>query len=433
MPKLWNKGKDDKEVEDFTVGDDHFLDQELLQYDLIASSAHAKALRKAKLISEEELKKLLTGLRQIGEAAENGQFTILKEDEDCHTAIENFLTKRFGDAGKKIHTGRSRNDQALTAIRLYEKDSLLKAADATLNLANELITFSKRHSTTIMPGYTHMRQAMPSSFGLWAEAFVEILINEMTTIKSAYKRINSNPLGSAASYGTDLPIDREYTSKLLGFSNVPNPLAAANSRGKDEAMLISVMHQIMLSLSRMATDLMLFSTEEFGYVQLPEELCTGSSMMPQKKNPDVLELTRAKTAVVQGHYVTVSSIVKDLPSGYNRDLQLTKRPVMESFDITLSSLAIMKRIVKELKVNNKRCLSACSPGLWATEEADKLVKGGMPFRQAYKEVASRLDKLKRPAKPIVPKLKSRRLIELLGEERRLLVGEQEKLQGKLRF
>ncbi|MFH1134048.1 MAG: argininosuccinate lyase [Nanoarchaeota archaeon] len=430
MPKLWSKGVDDKAVEEFTVGDDYRYDQMLVPYDLVGSAAHAKTLHKAGLLAEEELKKLLQGLREIKDGIAAGQFAVRPQDEDCHTAIENFLTQRFGEVGKKIHTGRSRNDQSLTMLRLYEKDKLLAAAEACGQLAHALLEISAKHEKTLMPGYTHLRQAMPSSFGLWAGAFAESLLDDIKTLKAAYRRIDKNPLGSAASYGTSLGLDREYSAKLLGFASTPNVLAIANSRGKDDALVIAALHQAMLTLSRMASDLILWSTQEFGFVSLPEELCTGSSIMPQKKNPDILELIRAKAAMVQGHYVSCSSLVKDLPSGYNRDLQLVKKCVVDSFYAAIPSIAMMQRIVAGLKVDVKRCSEACSPELWATEEAYALVKKGMPFREAYQKVAANLDALKKPSKPLLPKVNPA-LTTILANEEKLLSEEIEKMRTVL--
>lgn len=395
MPKLWNKGYNlNKEIEKFTVGDDYIIDKNILKYDIYASIAHAKMLNKIKILDNNELAKLKKGLKSILNLDSKGKFEIKIEDEDCHTAIENYLIKSYGVVGKKIHTGRSRNDQLLVALRLYEKDKILKIMEAALNLAKVLINFSKKNQNIPMPGYTHMQKAMPSSLGLWSSAFAESLLDDINTLNNCYAIINQNPLGSAASYGTNLNLDREYTSDLLGFGKVQNVLYSANSRGKFESYIVSCLAQVMLTLNKIANDLMLFTMQEFNYFELPKEFCTGSSIMPQKKNYDVLELLRAKYHVVNSLQFQINGIISNLISGYNRDLQLTKKPVIEALEITENCLNIGSLIFGKLKVNKKDLENSMTNDLFATDEAYELVKKGVPFRDAYKKVAKNLQKIK---------------------------------------
>ncbi|MFH1409495.1 MAG: argininosuccinate lyase [Nanoarchaeota archaeon] len=426
MPKLWDKGVDDEEVEQYSVWGDHVIDQAMLPYDLIGSVAHAKAIHKAKFITTAELNKLLVGLKDIYALWKKDKIEVKQEHEDCHTTIELYLTEKYGQVGKKIHVGRSRNDQSTCMIRLYEKDMLLKTAKECISLVEVLLAFSKKHEKTVMPGFTHMRQAMPSSFGLWSEAFAEALLNDLDMVKNAFKLINQNALGFAASYGTTLPIDRNYTASLMGFPKVMNVLHGANSRGKFEAAVIHSLHQVMLTLGRMAAILAMWTMPEFNYVILPDKLTTGSSIMPQKHNPDVLEMMRGMSAHVQGHYIAVSSSVKDLLSGYNRDTQLNKIGLKDSFEMTISSLRMMQRVIKEMKVDKKRCWDDCLPELWATQEAYDLVNKGMPFREAYQQVAKSIGQVKKPSHPKVPPLKTSSLKKQLKQEHTLLERELQK-------
>lgn len=395
MATLWDKGYSiNKEVERFTVGRDYELDKELVEADVAGSVAHAKMLAKIGVLKQEEFKKLKAELKEILALFKEGKFTIKQEDEDVHTAVENYLTEKLGDLGKKIHAGRSRNDQVLTDLRLYSKGKLLDAEEVVLKLAEVLIIFAEKNKGVPMPGRTHMQLAMPSSVGLWAGAFTESLIDDMELLKGAYELNDQCPLGSAASYGTSLPIDRKMVSDLLGFKKVQNNvLYANNSRGKVEAVVLAALSQVMADLSKMASDLILFSIPEFGYFELPKEFCTGSSIMPNKKNPDVLELVRAKANKVMAAHSQVMNTIKDLPSGFNRDFQETKGPLMEGFATTAASLRIMAIVVKGLKVNEERCISACVPEIYAADKAVELVQKGVPFREAYRTVAHQLDAL----------------------------------------
>jgi argininosuccinate lyase len=382
--KLWEKGiKLDKEIEKFTVGDDYILDQKLVFWDCLASIAHAKMLFKIGILNDGELESIIKALHEIIELDKAAKFIIKQEDEDCHTAIENYLTEKI-EAGKKIHTARSRNDQVMTAVKLYMKHELIAVSELIEELCNALSSIENLD----FPGYTHMRKAMPSSTGLWANAFIASMQDNLKVMENAFDVIDSSPLGSAAGYGVPLNIDRGYTAELLGFSRVQHLTHVQNSRGKNEALVLNSMMQVMLDLNKMATDLIMFSMPEFSYFELPEEFCTGSSIMPQKKNPDVLELVRAKSHVVSSLHSQVISVIQNLPSGYSRDFQLTKKPLMEGIDITKSSLSIMTDVIKGLKVNKDKCQAGFTPELYATHHAYELVKKGMAFRDAYQKAVT---------------------------------------------
>ncbi len=404
MAKLWEKDYDvDALIEEFTVGRDHILDVELVSADCLGSMAQARMLRSIGILTSGEEKALHEALAAILRDHEKGTFTISRGDEDCHTAIENRLVRELGDAGKKIHTGRSRNDQVLTALRLYGRSFVLLIMEAGCGLAGALLDAAEKHKNVPMPGRTHTQTGMPSSAGLWLAAFAEELLDDMDILKTAYDLGNRCPLGSAASYGTPLPLDRELTARLLGFpAPHNNVLAANNSRGKIEAAVLDALDQTGMTLSKLACDLILFSLPEFGYFSLPRELCTGSSIMPQKKNPDGLELTRARAAAIGGWAVQVKSIVRALPSGYNRDFQETKEPFMRGLKTALSLVRIMDLTVRRLEVNAKKLAEAFTPDIFAADAAYDLVREGKTFRDAYREVGLGLEKLagKDPAETI---------------------------------
>lgn len=396
--KLWQK-KDfniDKAIEKFTVGNENIIDQKLVKYDCIASIAHAKALHKAGILNKTELSQLIAGLEEIMLLDSKGEFKITVEQEDCHTAIENHLTKKLGKLGKKIHTGRSRNDQIIVALRLYERHELEEIISAVSRLIEELNKFSSKNSKIPIPGYTHLRKAMPYAVGKWAEAFSESFRDDLALINSAKKLINQNPLGSAAGYGVPvLNIDRNLTQKLLGFDKVQNnTLYVQNSRGKFELMVLNSLNNLMLDINKLSTDLWLFTSSEFGYFELPKEFSMGSSIMPHKANPDVLEIARAKAGMMKSYCDAVNNIILNLPSGYNGDFKLTKEPLFNGIEMAGSSADIMAQIINGLKVNEKRCREAMTSELYTAEEAAKLVKQGMPFREAYQEVASGINKKK---------------------------------------
>jgi len=391
-------GKINPDVLSFTVGLDPVLDLNLAVWDCLGTAAHVTMLSKMRvkpaILSASDKEKVITALNEIIAEAKQGKFTITEADQDVHLAVERRLTACLGDLGRKVHTGRSRNDQVAVDIRLHVRDELLGMTGEVATLAEALVTFGKRHEKLPMVGRTHLQPAMPSSVGVWATGYAEAFLDDLIMVDAAYTFNDRCPLGSAAGYGVPLPLDRELTAKLLGFSEPHhNVFHASNMRGKNEAILLSACGQLMLTLSRMAEDLILFSMPEFGYFVLPQELCTGSSIMPQKYNPDVLELIRAKTAVVLGLGSAANNLLKSMPGGYNRDLQESKALYMEGLRVTRTSLRIMTLMAKSLEVNADRLRAGFTPGVFATDTALELVAGGMPFRDAYQQVRSNLDAL----------------------------------------
>ncbi len=387
--KLWEKNYSlNKQIEKFTVDDDYIIDQKLIKYDCAASIAHAKMLAKIGILSKDECNKIIEELNKIIKLDSKGKFTIKQEDEDGHTAIENYLTKNLGSVGKRIHTARSRNDQVLTALRLYYKNEIKSVLELIDALVESLLVLKEKYGNVEMPGYTHMRKAMPSSVGLWAGAFIESMKDNKILLSNVYKLIDQSPLGTGAGYGLPIQTDRKLTAELLGFKKIQkNPIYVQNSRGKFEASMLHMLSQIMFDLNKMASDLILFSMSEFGYFELPDEICTGSSIMPNKKNPDVLELIRAKYHKIVALEFEIKSTIGNLISGYNRDLQLTKKPVIHGFEITKETISIMALVLDKLKVNKSNCKRAMTKELYATEKAYELTKKGFPFREAYKEVS----------------------------------------------
>lgn len=397
MAKIWAKDYElDSLIEHFTVGSDYLLDRHLVACDCVASIAQATMLNTISILTDQEFEALKKELISIIKDNSKGAFSISIADEDCHTAIENRLIYKTGDAGKKIHTGRSRNDQVQTALRLYSKAFLIALQKSVLSLGKTLLDFASAHVATPMPGRTHMQIAMPSSVGLWAGSFAEDLLDTATQLSSLYRLIDQNPLGSAASYGVPLPLDREMTSTLMGFDRVQNNvLYANNSRGRFESRMLDESDQIMLTLSKMAQDLILFSLPEFGYFSLPQVLCSGSSIMPQKKNPDGLELIRAKAATMSAYAVQVKNIIRSLPSGYNRDFQETKEPFIRGAQLVIESLSIMELTISKLLVNEDKLRAGFTPEIYATDKALDYVLEGMSFRDAYKMVGLDLDNVKK--------------------------------------
>lgn len=392
MTKLWQKSKKntlDTTIEAFETKEDLLLDQKLVKYDLYGTVAHAMGLRKAGILSAEELGSIKLGLKRMEKQYENQEFSLKLGDEDVHTKIENYLSKRFGEVGKKVHTGRSRNDQVLTALRLYMKDQLLVISSSLLDLANSFLEFAKQYEFTPMPGYTHMQKAMPSSAGMWAGSFVESLLDDLKQLENALTLCDQSPLGGAAGYGVPLLLDREFTAQLLGFSKVQiNSLYCQNSRGKTEATTLSSLISVLMTINKFASDVLLFTTSEFNYFTVNEKITTGSSIMPQKKNVDVAELLRSKVHIVMGNYTQVVSLSGNLPSGYNRDLQDSKRPLMESLEITGKCLAVAKILAENITPNVKVLEKAMTPELFATHQALKMVKEGNSFREAYRIVGT---------------------------------------------
>ena len=387
--KLWQKKIAlHPDIEAYTVGDDPQLDGRLVQYDCLASIAHARMLNKAGILTEEEMTALIEALDAIIEEDSDGNFEIPQHLEDCHTAIENYLTQKLGDLGKKIHTARSRNDQVLGALRLYYKDELEACTEEISTVIDHLAAFSKQFGSIEFPGFTHTRKAMVASMGMWAGCYQDAFQDNLLLVDAASDLIDQSPLGTGAGYGIPLDIDRQVVADALAFSRIQeNPMYVQHSRGKFEATLVHLLSQIMFDLNRMATDLILFSMPDMGFFILPEAFCTGSSIMPQKKNPDVFELMRAKYHEVVSHEMRLKSMVSNLIFGYHRDYQLTKKPVMESFDITRQSLRIVALVIKELSVDADKCQAALTSEVYATEKAYDLVKKGMTFRDAYQAVA----------------------------------------------
>jgi argininosuccinate lyase len=384
----------DEAIERFTVGEDYVLDRALVEADCFGSAGHAAGLLKIGFLSGADLASLIEGLREIVELARKGDFEIRREQEDCHTAIETHLTATRGEVGKRIHAGRSRNDQVVCAMRLWSKWEMLLLARELVDLTEAAVEFAEKHRDVPMVGRTHMQRAMPSSVGLWMGALAEAVADDIDLLWAAYALNDQCPLGSAASYGVPLPLEREFVSEKLGFARLQsNSIYVANSRGKVEAAVLGACSQAMLDLSRYAQDLMLFSMPEFGYFSIPVEMCTGSSIMPQKRNPCAMELVRARTSTVLAEAQRIRMVVKGLPTGYNRDGQETKEPFMKGVAITRASVGIMAETIRRLEVNEEKLLAAFHPEVFATDVALELVAGGKPFRDAYREVKEKLTAL----------------------------------------
>ncbi len=394
MSRLWEKGLPlDERVLRYTAGEDHKLDARLVEYDILGSIAHAEMLAAQDLISHDDCHAICDGLRELGKSFGDGAWEITLDDEDVHTALETRLTERIGEAGGRLHLGRSRNDQVLTALRLYLRDAALDLAGRIEHLRVAIAHVADNQGEIELPGYTHMQHAMPSSVALWCGGFDEGFADAVAGLRAVHRRINKNPLGSAAGYGTPgLPLDRELTTRRLGFDETQSPVTAAQlSRGKAESALLFEIALMMQDLSRMASDLLLFYTQEFAYVSLAPEVTTGSSIMPQKRNPDVLELLRASSATAQACLDEALMITAKLPSGYHRDLQRLKVPLFRSIDLAIESVDIMAYLLEGLEFLPDNI--ELDEGIFATAEAYRLVtEEGMPFREAYREVAKRYNR-----------------------------------------
>jgi len=398
MRRKTTVGEVDADVLDYTAGKDRVLDLALAAADCMGTAAHVTMLArvpvKPPLLEARHARQIIAELREVYLDAAEGRFAITLEDQDVHLAVERRLTERLGDVGKRVHVCRSRNDQIAVDLRLYAKVRLQEAIGAAAWLARMLVALAQRHEKAPMVGRTHMQPAMPSSVGLWASAWAESLLDDIQLLQTAYDLNNRSPLGSAASYGVPVPIDRQLTSDLLGFARpVHNVLHANQTRGKLEAIILSALGQVMLTLSRLAQDLIIFSMPEFGYFRIPAEFTTGSSIMPQKRYPDVLELLRAKAAKVLSHAHFVAEIVRASPSGYNRDLQEAKEPFLDGFELTIRSLRILAPLMAGLEVDEAALRAAFTPDVFATDRALELVAAGRPFRDAYHEVKAHLDQL----------------------------------------
>ena len=394
MTKLWNKTgtKTHPVIEKYTAGSDYVFDKELLPFDITASKAHAKGLQKVGIITAKELKVLLGAFDALSKEAEKGNIPIAPENEDCHTVVENYLVKKLGSAGKKIHTGRSRNDQVLVALRLYMKSHLLILQKECGELATVSLQFAEKYKQVPMPGYSHTQQAMLSSVGHYFSAYAESLLDDADFLGSILKRIDTNPLGSAAGFGTALPVDREYTTKELGFASVQqNTLYCQNSRGKFESLFLEGLAQMMMTLGKCANDLILFTSQEFGFFSVDPSLTTGSSIMPQKQNLDAMELLRGNVSVVISNQLMIKDISKNLLSGYNRDLQLIKKPLMESVAIAHDSLEVVGIFLEGIIPNAENIKAKITQDIFAADIANQLVEKGIPFRDAYTQALDILE------------------------------------------
>ena len=392
MKRLWDKGEPlDARVLRYTAGEDHQLDERLVSYDIRASIAHAAMLCEQQLLTSEDLAAIEQGLKDLERSHAAGEWQVTLEDEDAHTALERRLTDAIGKAGERIHLGRSRNDQLLAALRLYLLDAADSLEQIAASAADALLELAGREAETPLPGYTHMQQAMPSSVSLWAEGFAAELADDADGIAAARRRISKNPLGSAAGYGAPgLPIDRESTRKSLGFDSNQEPVTAVQlSRGKAEAGLVFELTLFMQDLGRLAADLLLFYTQEFGFIELPDKLTTGSSIMPQKRNPDVLELVRGATATLLASLTEILSLTAKLGSGYQRDLQRIKAPLFRAIDLSAESGEIMSYLIDNVRFIPENI--AIDQSVYAAGHANRLVlEEGISFREAYRRIAQEL-------------------------------------------
>ncbi len=392
MTRLWDKGLPlDQRVLRYTAGEDHLLDERLVPYDVRGSIAHARMLCEQKLLSVADRDAICGGLEQLGKDHAEGKWRIDLEDEDVHTALESRLSALIGEAGGRLHLGRSRNDQVLAALRLYLLDAADDVAERTRRLGDAMDALAARQGEVVLPGYTHMQQAMPSTVRLWSAAYREAFEDDVAGLAAARRRADRNPLGSAAGYGTPgLPIDRDATTRSLGFSATQEPVTAVQlSRGKAECSLLFELTLLVQDLGRLASDLLLFYTQEFGYVKLAPEVTTGSSIMPQKRNPDVLELIRGASATAHACLGEALMITAKLPSGYQRDLQRLKPPLFRAIDLAAESVDIMAYVVSSVEFVPGRI--RLGEDMHAAEQANKLVTDeGIPFREAYRRIAARL-------------------------------------------
>lgn len=386
--KLWDKGFSiDKQIEKFTVGNDREIDMHIAKYDVQASLAHAIMLESIGIITTNELKDLKRGLQELAVDIENGTFSIEGSFEDVHSKIEWELTNKLGEVGKKIHTARSRNDQVLVALHLYYKENLASINKKTETLFETLLELAETHKKQVLPGYTHLQVAMPSSFGLWFSAYAELLIDDVYMLNAVAKVVDQNPLGSAAGYGSSFPIDRELTTKELDFSTLKyNVVAAQLSRGKSERSIASALGGLCNTMSRFAMDVCLYMSQNFNFISFPDELTTGSSIMPHKKNPDVFELIRGKCNKIQALHTEMVMITNNLPTGYHRDFQLLKENIINAFEdvkdiLDIFNYAIQQVIVKDIDLNDEKYQY-----LFTVDSINNLVVEGMSFREAYQKI-----------------------------------------------
>ena len=388
MATLWNKGTSATErVENFTVGNDRQLDLRLAAYDIEGSKAHIKMLRSIGLLSQSELDSLISALDKIEESVRDGSFVLEDDVEDIHSQIELSLTRELGDRGKKIHSGRSRNDQVLVDIKLFLRDELLKMREETLTLFRTLQSLSEKYKEVLLPGYTHFQLAMPSSFGMWFGAYAEALVDDMHMLHGAYRVTNRNPLGSAAGYGNSFPLDRDMTTRLLGFdSPVINSIAAQMSRGRTERCVASAMGSLSLSLNKFAADCCMYMCPNFGFIHFPDSLTTGSSIMPHKKNPDVWEMVRGKCDRILSTENEISLLCSNLPHGYHRDYQLLKDILFPALELMHDCLKMTDYMLAHIEVNTHILDNPLYAHLFTVEEVNRRTLGGTPFREAYRQV-----------------------------------------------
>ena len=391
--KLWEKNVQvDQEVDTFTVGKDREMDLYLAKYDVLGSMAHITMLESIGLLTKEELTVLLAELKNIYAVADSGRFVIEEGVEDVHSQVELMLTRRLGDTGKKIHSGRSRNDQVLLDLKLFTRAQIQEIVELVSGLFEVLISQSNRYKDVLLPGYTHLQIAMPSSFGLWFGAYAESLADDLQMMQAAYKVCNRNPLGSAAGYGSSFPLRRQMTTDLLGFDSLDyNVVYAQMGRGKMERTVAFAMAGVAATLSKLAFDACMFNSQNFGFIKLPDQFTTGSSIMPHKKNPDVFELTRAKCNKLQGLPQQITLISNNLPSGYFRDLQIIKEVFLPSFDELKDCLRMVTHMMREVKVNEHILDDDKYALLFSVEEVNRLVLEGVPFRDAYKQVGLNIE------------------------------------------
>lgn len=391
--KLWEKNFEvNREIERFTVGRDRELDLYLARYDVLGSMAHITMLQSIGLMEKDELDALLVELKKIYRDCVEGRFEIEEGVEDVHSQVELMLTRRLGDMGKKIHSGRSRNDQVLVDLKLFIRHELHEVADEVMTLFNELLEKSEQCKDVLMPGYTHLQIAMPSSFGLWFGAYAESLADDMLFLQAAYRMANRNPLGSAAGYGSSFPLDRSMTTRLLGFDSMDyNVVYAQMGRGKTERNVAFAMASVAGTLSKMAFDACMFNCQNFGFVKLPKECTTGSSIMPHKKNPDVFELIRAKCNKLQGLPAQITLIMNNLPVGYFRDLQIIKEVFLPAFGELKDCLRMAAYIINKMEVNRSILDNPMYDPMFSVEEVNRLAAAGMPFRDAYRKVGMEIE------------------------------------------
>ena len=390
--KLWDKGFSiDKTIEAFTIGDDREIDLYIAKYDLQASLAHAKMLAKTGILDHNELLQIEQSIQHLQNEVENKTFKIEDDFEDVHSKIEFELTQRLGDAGKKIHTARSRNDQVLVALQLYYKDNLMVLQKQVRALFDTLLNLAEQHKSELLPGYTHLQVAMPSSFGLWFSAYAEALIDDVIMLQSAQKIVDQNPLGSAAGYGSSFPIDREMTTNLLNFSDLKyNVVAAQIMRGKNEQIVASALGNLAFTLSKFAMDICLYMSQNFDFISFPENLTTGSSIMPHKKNPDVFELIRGKCNSIQGLSSQIQMMTNNLPSGYHRDFQLLKSPMVTAFETLKTVLSVFDYGLQQVEVKSVDLKDEKYKYLFTVDSINSLVQNGATFREAYQIIGAQV-------------------------------------------